>query len=280
MTINTYTNVNINPFNLSHVTKPSFGQVATMQNVFVPQIIEQTRVQVPLESEQIKILNLKDNLHSRFLPQNFIAKYLNDGFVKKQIQNNPQIKELLAQKGLSVNPNLHNVHSIIHTHLIPTNNYAKLIMEKSGISFSMEDYSTMEQAALLHDIGKIFIPSEILNKKGDLSKEEREIMQLHDTLGVELLKGAQFSQKTLNLIGAHHNYDGNENNDILVQILKIADIYSALKENRSYKTAMSEQETFDVLYKKAQEGEFDIKLVNTLKQVIHNNQNSQNVVIA
>lgn len=258
---------------------PHASQVFSRQNVFVPQIIEQQRKTIPLESEQINSFNLKDNLLAKFLPQNFIAKYLNEGFVKKQIEANPKIQELLAEKGISVQPNLHNVRDIIHSHLIPTVNYAKLIMEKSGITFSHEDYSIIEQAALLHDIGKIFIPVEILNKKGKLTKEEREIINLHDELGAELLKNSKITPQVVALIGAHHNSKDNENN-ILVQVLKIADIYSALKENRAYRPAMSNEEAFDILYQKAQNGEFNESLVDVLKCAVSEEQKSQDIVIA
>ena len=71
----------------------------------------------------------------------------------------------------------------------------------------------------------------------------------------------------------------NDNN-ILTQILKIADIYSALKENRSYKTSMNEEDTFKVLFEKAQSGEFDKKLVVLLRKIINARGQSQNQVIA
>ena len=82
----------MNPFNLSYVTQPHSAMVTAKNNVFIPQIFEQTRNQIPLEFEQIKVLNLKDNLLAKFLPQNFIAKYLNEGFIQKQIQNNSKIR--------------------------------------------------------------------------------------------------------------------------------------------------------------------------------------------
>ena len=280
MTVNTFSNGNVNPFNLSYVTQPNSQMVTTKNNVFIPQIIEQTRTQIPLESEQIKALNLKDNLLAKFLPQNFIAKYLNDGFIQKQIQNNPKIKEIIAQKGLKTETHAQNILNIINSHLIPTTNYAKLIMEKSGISFSMEDYSIMEQAGLLHDIGKIFIPPEILNKKNNLSPKERAIIELHDTLGVELLKHTTLSPQILTLIGTHHNYGGYEDNSILTQILRIADVYSALKETRAYKDPLTNDETFEILYKKAQQGEFDKKLVTVLKNALDEKLNTQKIVVA
>ena len=83
----------------------------------------------------------------------------------------------------------------------------------------------------------------------------------------------------LTLIGAHHDSKENENN-ILVQILKIADIYSALKENRAYRPAMSNEEAFDILYQKAQNGEFSKSLVDVLKNAIREENKLQDVIVA
>ena len=199
-------------------------------------------------------------------------------FLNKPI-NNPKIKELLAQKGVEISINPQNVIDIVDSHLVPALNCARLIMQKSGISFSPQDYAQMEQAVLLHDIGKIFIPVEILNKKSNLTENERKIIELHDTLGFELLRGTQLPITVLNLIASHHSYGGNEDNGILTQILKIADVYSALKENRSYKSAMSDDLTFKSLYDMANKGEFNPKLVDVLKQAI-SSENLQKTTIA
>ena len=269
LSINNISSVNINPFSAVAQPKASPGTVY-FNNFFDT---KDTSVQnIPLQTAQINSLYLKDDLLAQFLPQNFIIKYLNNGFISKQVQNNPRIKELLQQKGLPISVNPKNVIEIIDSHLIPTLNYAKMIMQKSEINFSAQDYSQMEQAALLHDIGKLFIPTEILNKKNNLTEQERKIIELHDILGVELLKGTTLSNSVLNLIKSHHNYNGNEDNGILTQILKIADIYSALKENRAYKAELSDEETFKSLYNMANNGEFNPKLVDILKQAINSEQ--------
>lgn len=267
--------VNTNPFKTGCAPK-SPATISYFNNFFE---VPNETLKVPAPSAQLNSLNLKDDLLARFLPQNFIAKYLDSGFISKQIQNNPKIKELLAQKGLEISVNPQNVIGIVDSHLIPALNCARLIMQKSGITFSPQDYTQMEQAILLHDIGKIFIPTEILNKKSNLTENERKIIELHDILGVELLKGTQLPLSVLNLIAAHHNYAGNEDNSILTQILKIADVYSALKENRSYKSPMSDELTFEFLYDMANKGEFNSKLVDVLKQVILS-QNLEKTTVA
>lgn len=278
MTINFFSTNNINPFNSTQLIVQNSGQTVPVQNVFLSTGTT-TQNTTPLDAGKINALNLKDNLLAKFLPLNFLAKYLNTSFINAQIKKNPKINELLLSKGLSPNINIQNITNITDSHLMPTYNYSKLIMKESGLNFSPEDYSTIEQAALLHDIGKIFIPTEILNKKTNLSQQEREIIDLHDTLGVELLKNTQLSPKVLTLIKSHHD-NSKENNNILIEVLKIADIYSALKENRPYKPTMTDEKAFEILYKKAETGEINKKLVTTLEKALCTQKGLQDSIIA
>ena len=66
------------------------------------------------------------------------------------------------------------------------------------------DKSKIKEASMLHDLGKVLIPSKILNKPAKLNVKEREIMNIHSTLGYELLKTQNISAETLELIKYHH----------------------------------------------------------------------------
>ena len=57
---------------------------------------------------------------------------------------------------------------------------------------------------MLHDLGKVLIPSKILNKPAKLNFKERKIMNIHSTLGYELLKTQHLPTETLSLIKYHH----------------------------------------------------------------------------
>ena len=107
-------------------------------------------------------------------------------------------------------------------------------------------------ASALHDIGKIAIPEEILNKPGRLTKEEFEIMKTHTTIGSEMLDkiegyGDEPLVRTAYAICRwhHERYDGRGYPDGLVgeqipisaQIVALADVYDALVSERSYKKA-------------------------------------------
>ena len=114
----------------------------------------------------------------------------------------------------------------------------------------------LQQAALLHDYGKVLIPEKILNKKGKLTEEEKKIMELHSELGYELLKQQGVNQNVLNMVKYHHQTPKGDGYpvikddytlDLSAQILAVADRYSALREKRSYKDAMTREEALDVI---------------------------------
>ena len=81
------------------------------------------------------------------------------------------------------------------SHLIPTARKAKETYLNLGHSEKENNYLYLVEAALLHDIGKIFIPPEILNKQGKLSLKERRIIELHNRLSYEILITTKLNPK-------------------------------------------------------------------------------------
>ena len=131
------------------------------------------------------------------------------------------------------------------------------------MGLSQADKKVLEQACVFHDFGKVLIPKEIIDKQGLLTNEEKQIMDLHSELGAELLKSTGMSERVINLVKNHHN--AGNNTDILGQILSVADIYSALRETRSYKEALTEREALEILDQKAKNGEVSTEVVSALK---------------
>ncbi|GLC27298.1 diguanylate cyclase [Roseisolibacter agri] len=109
--------------------------------------------------------------------------------------------------------------------------------------------------ALLHDVGKIVIPAEVLNKPGKLTDEEWALMRSHTTAGVEVLADIEFPWDVRPIIQYHHErWDGTgyhglkgEEIPLVARILCVADVYDALTSVRSYKRAMSHDETMTIL---------------------------------
>jgi putative nucleotidyltransferase with HDIG domain len=118
----------------------------------------------------------------------------------------------------------------------------------NALGLSDEDRTAIHLGAYLHDVGKVRIPHEILNKPGRLTKEEFEIMKLHTLYGIELLKDIEFPWDIKPIIRSHHEkYDGTGYPDGLrgdeiplrAQVICVVDVFDALTTTRSYRGAMS-----------------------------------------
>jgi putative nucleotidyltransferase with HDIG domain len=111
--------------------------------------------------------------------------------------------------------------------------------------------TTIRMGAYLHDVGKVKVPHQILNKPGKLTDEEFAIIKRHPVWGIELLASVEFPWDIKPIIRSHHErYDGNGYPDRLrgdeiplgAQIICIVDVYDALTTTRSYRGAMSQAE--------------------------------------
>ncbi len=191
-----------------------------------------------------------------------LAAYSNKASVEDMIAKNPKVKQLLDTHNVALEISPENVMSISDKHLKTTKAFALQIANEMNLS--RVDKQIIEQACTFHDFGKILIPKSILNKPGKLTPEEKTIMDLHAQLGYELLSTTDMNKRTLELIKNHH-LPQSQNNDILGQILSVADIYSALREERPYKKAFTQFEAFKILDQKAQNGEVSAEVVDALK---------------
>lgn len=133
-------------------------------------------------------------------------------------------------------------------HSVRVAKYSRMIAEKMGLS--AEDCENIYYMGLLHDIGKIGVPNEIINKPTKLSDEEYNIIKLHPVLGYDILIEIK-SQPELS-VGArwhHERYDGKGYPDgksgdeipFLDRIIAVADSYDAMTSNRSYRKYLPQE---------------------------------------
>jgi diguanylate cyclase (GGDEF)-like protein/putative nucleotidyltransferase with HDIG domain len=110
--------------------------------------------------------------------------------------------------------------------------------------------------ALLHDVGKLVIPGDVLNKRGPLTPDEWALMRQHPSAGVEMLADVDFPWDVRPIVEAHHErWDGagypkglmGQAIPRVARILCIADVYDALTSERSYKRALSHSDAIDVM---------------------------------
>ena len=112
--------------------------------------------------------------------------------------------------------------------------------------------------ALLHDVGKIVVPSEILNKPGPLSSDERSVMERHAAAGADLLAEIEFPWDIIPLVRGHHErWDGRGYPDRLAgegialsaRIVCVADVFDALTTDRPYRRAFTVDEALTMMAK-------------------------------
>ena len=114
-----------------------------------------------------------------------------------------------------------------------------------------EDLTHLEYAAELHDVGKIGVKGEVLNKRQALSDEEYEHIKAHPRISEKMLKDVGLLAPVRPLIRAHHErFDGRgypdglagEDIPFLSRILAVADSFDAMRTNRPYRDMLSQEE--------------------------------------
>jgi putative nucleotidyltransferase with HDIG domain len=162
-------------------------------------------------------------------------------------------------------------------------NVTKYSLETAKIlGLPEEDLLTLEYAALLHDVGKIGIPSSILNKPSRLTEKEFNIIKSHPTIGYEILKDIEFLKRSALIIYQHHErIDGKgyprgltkDELDILTRIITVTDAYDAMTSARPYrKEPLSHEKAMEILID-GSGTQFDGDVVEAFKKYIEKSKN-------
>lgn len=141
------------------------------------------------------------------------------------------------------------------THSVNVSILAIAIGKRLGLS--AEAMNSLGLGGLLHDIGKMMVPEEILNKPGKLTPEEFEVIKLHPEYGYEYLRGYDFQSEVLQAVRFHHEKsDGSGYPFGLVEkdiprnarIISITDVYDAVTSERVYHKGMMPSEALKLLF--------------------------------
>ena len=124
------------------------------------------------------------------------------------------------------------------------------------MDFPEEGIEDLRRGALLHDIGKMGIPDEVLLKPGELNIEEWDMMKKHPTYAMNLLKDISFLHNSFEIPYCHHErWDGlgypnglkGEENPLSARIFAIVDVYDAMSSDRPYRNALDQDEIIEYL---------------------------------
>jgi len=158
-----------------------------------------------------------------------------------------------------------------HTHLQRVRTYAVEMARE--LNLGEEQIEALRAAALLHDIGKLAVPEQIINKPGKLTPEEFEKMKVHPIVGAEILERVAFPYPVAPIVRSHHErWDGSgypeglagEQIPIGARILAAVDCLDALASHRQYRPALPLAEAMEKVKEKAGSW-FDPQIVSILE---------------
>ena len=143
-----------------------------------------------------------------------------------------------------------------------------------------DEIKGLEQAGLFHDIGKISIPDNILNKIGELTKKEYDIIKTHTEVGYQILRAAdEYSDLAIHALNHHEHWDGNgypsglKGKDIPLfsRIICIADAYDAMTSDRPYRKKMGKEYAISEIVR-CSGTQFDPKIAKIFVEKVLSNQ--------
>jgi putative nucleotidyltransferase with HDIG domain len=167
------------------------------------------------------------------------------------------------------------------SHSLNVTRYSMLLGEHLGLD--AEELRVLSQGALMHDLGKIGIPDDILKKPGDLDESEFEIIKQHPMMTSEILDTLETSDHFAAIARSHHErWDGTgypdglngEDIPLLARIVAIADAWDAMTSNRVYRDAMNENIALDIFEREQDSGQWDPYLVGKFIKLIRQGKGS------
>jgi len=148
----------------------------------------------------------------------------------------------------------------------------------SELGLDQSELECLHRGSLLHDVGKIGVPVDVLDKPSPLDDGEWKSVKAHTVVGVRILEPLHAFRDVLPIIAQHHeNYDGSgyphglsrENIDLKARILSLADVYDAMTSSRPYRDGMDHERVLNSIIRDAGH-KFDPTVVEAFLRVLEN----------
>ena len=213
-----------------------------------------------------------------YMNQKHLINVVYDQVYEKEENNNIMIQIMSNILG---SRNSESREHILHIKTATEMMLRQLVKVTDAYPLTEADIALITTASSLHDIGKIRIPEEILNKPGRLTDEEFKIMETHSELGAAIIKDMDFPQDhplvhtSWEICRWHHErWDGKgypdglkgEEIPICAQVVSIVDVYDALTSERCYKKAFDHDTAIQMILD-GQCGQFNPILLMCLKEL-------------
>ena len=213
-----------------------------------------------------------------YMNQKHLINVVYDQVYEKEENNNIMIQIMSNILG---SRNSESREHILHIKTATEMMLRQLVKVTDAYPLTEADIALITTASSLHDIGKIRIPEEILNKPGRLTDEEFQIMKTHSELGAAIIKDMDFPQDHRLVHTAweicrwhHERWDGKgypdglkgEEIPICAQVVSIVDVYDALTSERCYKKAFDHDTAIQMILD-GQCGQFNPILLKCLKEL-------------
>ena len=150
------------------------------------------------------------------------------------------------------------------------------------VGMSESELETLHRGGLLHDLGKIGVPANILDKEGRLSDEEMEVMMGHTRIGARILQPIPVFPDVIPIVQQHHEHvdgtgypDGITGEEISLgaRVLAVADVYDALTSARPYRKAMEQQDVIKII-EELSGSQFDPRVVEAFLELMRSGHES------
>ncbi len=228
-----------------------------------------------LVTEYSRAGNYFDSLAGLFIVSAIVGTLMSfqvNLFRKEEAQKN--VQRLFAQTATALVNAIDKKDEYTHGHSSRVAEYSKKIAQHAGKTPS--ECEEIFYIALLHDVGKIGIPKSIINKGGNLTNDEYEIIKRHPVMGAQILQS--ITEYPFISIGAHFHherYDGKgypmglKGSDIpeIARIIAVADAYDAMTSKRSYRNAIPQNDVREEIIKGIGT-QFDPKFANIMIHLI------------